>query len=104
MDHMAIIYLVCMFTGLYGMNLFIWEWNRKRPARPSNVFRAVACVMGGIALITGINFVGRLLRHSYGIHIYEGWYWPFRWYPVLFAIIYLNYHLTRKVLGYTDKA
>jgi len=101
MDHMQWIYLVVILTGAYGTTLFFVEIWRKRPAKATNVFKAVHLFMAGVTIIALVNFTGRYLWQQDIARIAQHWYWPLRWYPAAAALIYLNYHLTRKLMGKT---
>jgi len=102
MDHQTILYIITLIVSVYGACLFEYEKINKGSA--TKVFRAVQTTNMGVAIVAFVHLIGRVGWQHYDVRIAGHFLWPFQWYPLVVALVYLNYHLTRKVLGYTDEA
>ncbi len=104
MDHTTAIYYLVIFIGCIGFGLLVFDIIRRRPDELGEVFISAMLLTAGVVVIATVNVIGRKLRQDSGIYISEEWFWPYRWYPVVLGIAYLDYYLIKKLLGYTDKA
>lgn len=96
-DHAVWVYFITAVSALYGFLLFAWWWVKQGKA--TTVYKYVMLYLLGSFTTFSISMFSRyhLLVHD-SHEVLESWYWPFRLYPMVLAIVALVVHMTYRVI------